>query len=128
MKNRIKTKLIYIISGNRKTKLSVQVADTQGKIEKGLMFVEKLPENEGMLFVFPRKIYGGFWMKDTLIPLSIAFVDSDGEILKILDMEPCKGNECPIYDPKLSYRYAIEVNIGWFEKNQIKEGDYVKFN
>lgn len=128
MKNRIKTKLIYIISGNRKTKLTVQVADTQGKIEKGLMFVEKLPENEGMLFVFPRKIYGGFWMKDTLIPLSIAFVDSDGEILNILNMEPCKGNECPIYNPKLSYRYAIEVNIGWFEKNQIKEGDYVKFN
>ncbi|AVR00288.1 hypothetical protein OBCHQ24_15160 [Oceanobacillus iheyensis] len=128
MKNRIKTKLIYIISRKRKTKLTVQVADTQGKIEKGLMLVEKLPENEGMLFVFPRKIYGGFWMKDTLIPLSIAFVDSDGKILKILDMEPCKGNECPIYDPKLSYRYAIEVNIGWFEKNQIKEGDYVKFN
>ncbi|MCG3418216.1 DUF192 domain-containing protein [Oceanobacillus jordanicus] len=128
MKNRIKTKLIYIISGNRKTKLTVQVADTQGKIEKGLMFVEKLPENEGMLFVFPRKIYGGFWMKDTLIPLSIAFVDSNGEILNILNMEPCKGNKCPIYDPKLSYRYAIEVNIGWFEKNRIKEGDYVKFN
>jgi uncharacterized protein len=128
MKNRIKTKLIYITSGNRKTRLTVQVSDTQGKIEKGLMFVEKLPENEGMLFVFPRRIYGGFWMKDTLIPLSIAFVDSDGEILKILDMEPCKGNECPIYDPKLSYRYAIEVNIGWFEKNRIKEGDYVKFN
>ncbi|MGP4064129.1 DUF192 domain-containing protein [Oceanobacillus sp. M65] len=128
MNNRIKTKLIYIISGNRKTKLTVQVADTQGKIEKGLMFVGKLPEYEGMLFVFPRKIYGGFWMKDTLIPLSIAFVDSDGKILKILDMEPCKGNECPIYDPKLSYRYAIEVNKGWFEKNRIKERDYVKFN
>jgi uncharacterized protein len=128
MKNRIKTKLIYIISGNRKTKLTVQVSDTQGKIEKGLMFVEKLPENEGMLFVFPRKIYGGFWMKDTLIPLSIAFVDSNGEILNILNMEPCKGNKCPIYDPKLPYRYAIEVNIGWFEKNRIKEGDYVKFN
>lgn len=128
MKNRMKTRLIYIISGKRKTKLTVQVADTQGKIEKGLMLVEKLSENEGMLFVFPRKIYGGFWMKDTLIPLSIAFLDSDGEILNILDMEPCKENECPIYDPKLSYRYAIEVNIGWFEKNRIKEGDYVKFD
>lgn len=128
MKNRIKTKMIKIFSGNRKTRLTVQVADTQGKIEKGLMFVEKLPKNEGMLFVFSRKTYGGFWMKDTLIPLSIAFLDSDAEILKILDMEPCKGNECPIYDPKLSYCYAIEVNLGWFEKNRIKEGDYVKFN
>ncbi len=120
MRNRIKTKMIRIFSGNRTTKLTVQVADTQDKIEKGLMFVEKLPENEGMLFVFSRKIYGGFWMKDTLIPLSIAFLDTDGKILKILDMKPCIGNECPIYDPKLYYRYAIEVNLGWFEKNRIK--------
>jgi uncharacterized membrane protein (UPF0127 family) len=128
MKNRIKTKMIKILSGNRETRLTVQVADTQRKIEKGLMFVGKLPENEGMLFVFSRKVYGGFWMKYTLIPLSIAFLDSDGEILKILDMEPCKANKCPFYDPKLSYHYAIEVNLGWFEKNQIKEGDYVKFD
>lgn len=128
MGNRMKTKMIKILSGNRETRLTVQVADTQRKIEKGLMFVEKLPENEGMLFVFSRKIYGGFWMKNTLIPLSIAFLDSDGEILKILGMEPCKGNKCPIYDPKLSYHYAIEVNLGWFKKNQIKEGDYVKID
>ena len=128
MKNRIKTKMIKILSGNKEASLTVQVADTQRKIEKGLMFVRKLPENEGMLFVFSRKVYGGFWMKDTLIPLSIAFLDSNGEILKILDMEPCIANICPIYDPKLSYHYAIEVNLGWFEKNQIKEGDYVMFD
>ncbi|SOC43651.1 DUF192 domain-containing protein [Ureibacillus acetophenoni] len=128
MKNRIKTKRIKILSGNRVTGLTVQVADTQEEREKGLMFVEHLPENEGMLFVFSRKTYGGFWMKNTLIPLSIAFLDSDGEILKILDMEPCIGNECPTYNPKLSYHYAIEVNLGWFDKNQIKEGDYVKFD
>ena len=123
MEDRIK---INIMSGNRVTRLTAQVADTQSKIEKGLMFVEKLPENEGMFFIFPRKIYGGFWMKNTLIPLSIAFIDSDGEILKIMDMAPCIGDDCPIYDPKLSYQYAIEVNRGWFEKNRIREGDYVK--
>ena len=128
MKNGIKTKMIKILSGNRETRLIVQVADTQRKREKGLMFVGKLPENEGMLFVFSEKIYGGFWMKNTLIPLSIAFLDSDGEILKILDMEPCIEDKCPAYDPELSYHYAIEVNLGWFEKNQIKEGDYVKFD
>ncbi|MCT4475973.1 DUF192 domain-containing protein [Peribacillus sp. NPDC101481] len=127
MKNRIKTKMIKILSGNRETRLTVQVADTQRKRDKGLMFVGKLPENEGMLFVFPVKIYGGFWMKNTLIPLSIAFLDSDGEILKILHMEPCKEDICPTYDPEISYHYAIEVNLGWFEKNQIKEGDYVRF-
>ncbi|HWO96556.1 MAG TPA: DUF192 domain-containing protein [Bacillus sp. (in: firmicutes)] len=128
MKNGIKTKVIKIISGNRETRLTVQVADTQRKREKGLMFVGKLPENEGMLFVFSKKTYGGFWMKNTLIPLSIAFLGSDRQILKILDMEPCKGNKCPTYDPKLSYHYAIEVNLGWFDRNQIKEGDYVKFD
>ncbi|MED4531935.1 DUF192 domain-containing protein [Metabacillus fastidiosus] len=121
----LQTKMIKISSGEREIRLTVQVADTQEKIEKGLMFVEKLPENEGMLFMFSEKTYGGFWMKNTLIPLSIAFLDSDGKILKILDMDPCKEEECPAYDPELSYHYAIEVNLGWFKKNLIKEGDYV---
>ncbi|MBT2738590.1 DUF192 domain-containing protein [Bacillus sp. ISL-7] len=123
----LQTKMIKVSSGERTTKLTVQVADTQEKRDKGLMFVEKLPKNEGMLFVFSGKTYGGFWMKNTLIPLSIAFLDLDGKILKILDMVPCKEDDCPNYDPKLSYHYALEVNLGWFEKNQIKEGDFVKF-
>ncbi|MGF6949847.1 uncharacterized membrane protein (UPF0127 family) [Neobacillus sp. B4I6] len=123
----LQTKMIKVSSGERTIKLTVQVADTQKKREKGLMFVGKLSENEGMLFVFSGKTYGGFWMKNTLIPLSVAFLDSDGKILKILDMVPCKSDECPTYDPKLSYHYALEVNLGWFEKNQIKEGDFVKF-
>lgn len=124
----LQIKKIKISSGKRTTKLIVQVADTQEKRDKGLMFVGKLPENEGMLFVFSGKTYGGFWMKNTLIPLSIAFLDSDGKILKILDMVPCKEDECPTYDPGLFYHYAIEVNLGWFEKNQIKEGDFVKLD
>ncbi|MFP5109027.1 DUF192 domain-containing protein [Neobacillus sp. C211] len=123
----LQTKMIKVSSGERTIKLTVQVADTQEKRDKGLMFVEKLPKNEGMLFVFSGKTYGGFWMKNTLIPLSVAFLDSDGKILKILDMVPCKSDECPTYDPKLSYHYALEVNLRWFEKNQIKEGDFVKF-
>lgn len=122
----LQKKMIKVYSGERAITLIVQVADTPQKREKGLMFVEKLPENEGMLFVFSGKTYGGFWMKNTLIPLSIAFLNSEGEILKILDMEPCKKEFCPTYDPELFYHYAIEVNLGWFEKNQIKEGDYVK--
>ncbi|MFP7298315.1 DUF192 domain-containing protein [Neobacillus niacini] len=125
MKNTIKTKMIKILSGNRVNRLLVQVADTPRKREMGLMFVRLLPENEGMLFVFSEKVYGGFWMKNTFIPLSIAFLDSDGEILKILDMEPCMKEFCPAYDPEVFYQYAIEVNLGWFKKNQITEGDYV---
>jgi uncharacterized protein len=125
---RLQTKKIKVISGNRSIKLTVQVADTSKKREKGLMFVDKLPENEGMLFVYPVKTYGGFWMKNTFIPLSIAFLDLDGKILRILEMEPCYEVECPTYDPELSYYYALEVNLGWFEKNQIKEGDIVQFD
>lgn len=124
----LQTKMIKVSSGKRTTKLIVQVADTQKKRDKGLMFVGKLPENEGMLFVFSGKTYGGFWMKNTLIPLSIAFLDSDGKILKILDMLPCKEEDCPSYDPELSYHYAIEVNLGWFDRNQIKVGDFVKLD
>ena len=128
MNNRFKTKIIKFLTGNRETRLIVQVADTPRKREKGLMFVGKLPENEGMLFEFPGQSYGGFWMKNTFIPLSIAYLDFDGKILEILDMEPCKVEKCPIYDPGVYYYYAVEVNIGWFDKNQIKVGDIVKFN
>jgi uncharacterized protein len=127
-KTSLQTKMIKVSSGERTTKLTVQVADTQEKRDKGLMFVRKLPKNEGMLFVFSGKTYGGFWMKNTLIPLSIAFLDSDGKILKILDMVPCKKDICPTYDPELFYHYALEVNLGWFEKNQIKRGDFVKLD
>ena len=121
----LQTKIIKVSSGNRKIKLTVKVADTFKKREKGLMFVKQLPEDQGMLFVYSGKTFGGFWMKNTLIPLSIAFVDFDGKILKILDMMPCKEEECPRYDPGLFYKYALEVNLGWFEMNQIKEGDFV---
>jgi uncharacterized protein len=124
----LQTKIIKVTSGKRTIKLTVQVADTPKIRDKGLMFVEKLPENEGMLFAFSGETYGGFWMKNTLIPLSIAFLDSDGKILKILDMIPCKEDVCPTYDPEISYHYALEVNIGWFEKNLIKEGDFVKLD
>ncbi|NYE04314.1 hypothetical protein F4694_001058 [Bacillus niacini] len=123
----LQTKILKATNGIKTIPLTVQVADTPKKRDKGLMFVEQLPENEGMLFVFSGKTYGGFWMKNTFIPLSIAFLDSDGKILKILDMMPCKEDFCPTYDPELTYHYALEVNLGWFEKNQIKEGDFIKF-
>jgi uncharacterized protein len=124
----LQTQMIKVFSGERTINITVQVADTPKIRDKGLMFVEKLHENEGMLFVFSGETYGGFWMKNTFIPLSIAFLDTDGKILKILDMVPCKEDVCPTYDPEISYHYALEVNIGWFEKNLIKEGDFVKLD
>ena len=73
-----------------------------------------LPADAGMVFVFSEDHRGPFWMKDTLIPLSIAFYAGDGRILKILDMEPCDADPCPLYDPEVAYRGALEVNQGAF--------------
>lgn len=122
----MKMRTMEFLSGIRTTSLTVHIADTQNKREQGLKFVTALPENEGMLFIFPGRTAGGFWMMDTYIPLSIAFVDTNGRILKILDMLPCKSYPCPFYDPGVFYHYAIEVNLGWFERNRINEGDYVR--
>jgi uncharacterized protein len=90
------------------------VADQAGR-QLGLMHRTALAEDAGMLFLFPDDRQGGFWMKDTLIPLSIAFIAADGDILAILDMEPCEADPCPSYNPGVTYRSALEVNQGAFE-------------
>ena len=103
--------------------VTVEIADTQEEREVGLMHRESLPEDAGMIFLFEEEITGGFWMKNTLIPLSIAFADSDGTILRILDMEPCEADPCEIYDPGVAYRNALEVNQGAFARWGVEEGD-----
>lgn len=103
--------------------VDVEVADTPAEREAGLMNRESLARNAGMLFEFDDDYRGGFWMKDTLIPLSIAFADSEGTILRILDMEPCTADPCRIYDPGVAYRRALEVNQGAFERWGVSEGD-----
>ena len=82
--------------------MPVEVADTQEEREVGLMNRESLPADAGMIFVFEEDT-GGFWMKDTLIPLSIAFAAADGTIVSILDMDPCEADPCEIYDPGVPY-------------------------
>jgi uncharacterized membrane protein (UPF0127 family) len=78
-----------------------------------------------MLFLFPSATTGPFWMKDTLIPLSIAFADGKGRILKILDMKPCLREPCPVYSPGRRYRVALEVNRGAFRRWEIAPGDQI---
>ena len=101
----------------------VEVADSQQEREVGLMNRDSLPADAGMIFLFDEDHAGGFWMKDTLIPLSIAFADADGTILGILDMEPCEADPCDIYDPGVPYRSALEVNQGAFESWGVQTGD-----
>ena len=69
---------------------------------------------------------GGFWMKNTLIPLSIAFFDARGRILRMLDMEPCREEDCPLYDPGVPYHGALEVNRGAFQRWGVRAGDRIR--
>jgi uncharacterized protein len=103
--------------------LWVDVADDDGERRRGLMEVEHLPADQGMAFVFDEPVSGTFWMKDTLIPLSIAFVGDDGNVVGVLDMEPCEADPCPTYGIDDPYVLAIEANQGWFEDNGIGVGD-----
>lgn len=102
--------------------LKVEVVANDADRARGLMFREKLGRDDGMLFVFPELAYHSMWMKNTLIPLSVAFVDKDGVILNILDMEPHSLDSHMSAGPAL---YAIETNVGWFKAKGIKAGDRV---
>ena len=104
-------------------RVDVEIADSDEERQVGLMNRESLPADAGMLFVFEEDVEFGFWMKNTLIPLSIAFADADGEIVRILDMEPCEADPCTVYEPGATYRTALEVNQGAFADWGVAEGD-----
>jgi uncharacterized membrane protein (UPF0127 family) len=78
-----------------------------------------------MIFVYFEPTTSGFWMKETLVPLSVAFIDDDQTITEIIDMEPCVEDPCPTYTPKTEYTAALEVNQGAFEDWGIGVGDTV---
>jgi uncharacterized membrane protein (UPF0127 family) len=94
------------------TELLVAVADNAALRSRGLMFVDSLLDLDGMLFVFEQDAAGGFWMKNTLLPLDIAFFDVDGLIVDTFPMEPCTSAPCPSYSPAGEYRYALEMLAG----------------
>ena len=102
--------------------LRVEVAQTDPEREKGLMFRRSMGANDGMLFIFGEPAYHAMWMKNTLIPLSVAFVDAQGVILNILDMEPETLDTHMSAGPSV---YAIETNKGWFAQKKVKAGDKV---
>lgn len=94
--------------------LPVKVAATAERRAHGLMEVDHLPDGTGMWFVFDQPHTGGFWMKNTLVPLDIAFVAADGTVEAVLQMDPCVEDPCPVYDPGVAYTTALEVPQGWF--------------
>jgi len=103
----------------------VDVAKTPEERNHGLMGRKHLGKDEGMLFIYETEDYHGFWMKDTVIPLSIAFIDQDGRIVSITDMRP---QTLDSHVPPRPILYALEMNRGWFSSHGIKTGDVVRFS
>lgn len=123
----VKFNQISIELGNKK--LKVDLAKTPEQQQKGMMYREKLKENEGMLFVFNTEETLSFWMKNTLVNLSIAYIDKNLKIIDIQEMKatsPLSITEPPTYPSKKPAMYALEMPKGWFKKNKIKVGQTVK--
>ncbi len=106
-------------SAGERVEVPVEIADTDEERQTGLMGRTALPEDAGMLFVFGAEQQLSFWMKDTLIPLSIAFIDSEGRIVDIQDMQPLDEAPHPSAAPA---QYALEVNQGFFGARGIQVG------
>ncbi|MCS6763554.1 MAG: DUF192 domain-containing protein [Candidatus Protistobacter heckmanni] len=99
--------------------IRAEVAANDATRQQGLMYCKGLPPNTGMLFVFQEKEGHCFWMKNTLIPLSIAWLDDDGTIVNIADMKPMdESSHCP----KAPVRYALEMPQGWYKQKGIQAG------
>jgi uncharacterized membrane protein (UPF0127 family) len=109
-------------SGGGEVEVRVEIADDLPEQTRGLMERTALAEDRGMLFVYSDEEVRSFWMKNTLIPLSIAYMDSDGRIVDLQDMKPL-DDDPPHYVSAEPARYALEVNRGFFEEHGVKVGD-----
>lgn len=105
--------------------VNVEVADDDYERMKGLMFREELCSECGMLFVFEDANLRNFWMKNTLIPLDMIFLDSEGTIVNIETAVPCESDPCPKYSSEFAAQYVVEVNAGYCEAHNITAGDKV---
>lgn len=108
---------------------SVELAKTEAEREKGLMNRKQLDKNSGMLFIFNKEGIYPFWMKDTLIPLDMIWIDGNSVVVFIAkNVQPCKSLICPIMNPKIGAKYVLEVNAGISKELGIKVGDTAKLS
>jgi uncharacterized membrane protein (UPF0127 family) len=117
---------VTITTRTKPVTVRVEIADSAAERQRGLMGRRTLAARSGMLFVYPADATGGYWMKDTLIPLDIAFIGSDGRIRRIFTMTPCRRDPCRVYAPGVRYRSALEVNAGSFRRWGVRVGDRVR--
>jgi uncharacterized protein len=117
------TTIAIIGTNGERSEVEVEIADERAEQQRGLMERTELAENAGMLFVFDREEPRSFWMRNTLIPLSIAYIASDGRIVDIQDMQPLDETSHPSAAPA---QYALEVNQGFFAERGIEAGNEVE--
>jgi len=104
--------------------LVTELALTSEQEQTGMMFRTNMPENTGMLFVFPRPVQASFWMKNCTLPLSAAYIDPMGNILEIHDLQPQDTNA--VVAATDNVQYVLEVNQGWFLRHHIATGTFVR--
>lgn len=111
---------ITVVGANgNEAKLTVEVVHRPRERQQGLMFRQSLPEDRGMLFLYASDRDGGFWMKDTYIPLTIAYIDAEWRVLELRSGRPLDET---VLTPSQPYRYVLEVNEGWFDRNRLNIG------
>jgi len=107
-----------------RTRVQAEIAATEAEREHGLMLRSSLGDLDGMIFVFDAPGLHAFWMKDTLIPLDMIWIDDAGKVVSIAEsVPPCKTAECPTYPPRAPASYVLEVNAGFAKKHQLRIGD-----
>ena len=100
--------------------VTAELCRRQLEINTGMMFRTNMVEDEGMLFALPYSRQASFYMKNTLVPLSVAYIDIDGRILELHDLQPL--NETPVYSSSFRVRYALEMKQGWFARKGVLPG------
>lgn len=116
----------YVVINNKK--IMLDIADTPASRQQGLMFVESMNEDNGMLFILDKKVFVSFWMKNMKIPLDILFISGE-KIAKIYSNVPvCKNAPCDIYPSDHMVDYVLEVNAGFCDKYKIRSGQSIKLS
>lgn len=118
-------KEIFIDNEEDLIKIYAEIADDNQEKIRGLMFREKLEENSGMFFIFENESYQTFWMKNTLVPLDIIFIDKGFKIVGIESAQPCRKEPCKLYVSPVPAKYVLEVNVGFTARNKIEIGDKI---
>ena len=114
--------------GQEKNCFLVSLAKTGAEQEKGLMYVKEMPQKSGMLFIFDKEAVYPFWMKNTLIPLDMIWIDANNKVVFIgKNVQPCKTIICPVTNPAVKAKYVLEINGGMAKELGIELSQEVKF-